>query len=228
MVDIGRTKSLGRLRDFVGVDTTLKQNGDRWVGLCPFHKERTPSFHVFIGDDECERYHCFGCSATGDVLDYVMETQGVDFKAAAEIITADGGNTRPSRKPTKPHDPYEGITPISPVPDGVPAIKPNRRVKVWNPKRERYTNYTPHAVHPYKTAEGLWGYVLRMEMDDGRKITPQIMWCRRKGVDDEWSHYTFPKPRAPYGIERLKKQKQVVVVEGEKTADAARKLLGLV
>ena len=225
MVDIDRTKSLGRLRELAGADTKLVKSGDRWVGLCPFHKEKTPSFGVFAGKDGHERYHCFGCGASGDVLDYVMETRRVDFTAAARIIS--GGDTdtalkRKSRPATPPHDPYEGITPIIPIPKGTKKIKIGERIAIWNPKRERYTNYKPSAVYLYKVDGKAFGYVLRMDMDDGRKITPQVMWCSRVGKADGWSHYTFPKPRPLYGGDLVKTRKQVIVVEGEKAADAGK------
>ncbi len=54
-----------------------------YFGLCPFHDERTGSFHV--RPDE-KHYHCFGCQASGDPFDFVMETEGLDFKAALEAL----------------------------------------------------------------------------------------------------------------------------------------------
>ncbi|MBO0768499.1 MAG: DNA primase [Solirubrobacterales bacterium] len=54
-----------------------------YFGLCPFHDERTPSFHV--RPDE-KHYNCFGCSEAGDPFKFVMETEGVDFKGALELL----------------------------------------------------------------------------------------------------------------------------------------------
>jgi len=228
-VDIDRAKSLGRLRELVAADVTLIQDGNRWSGLCPFHDEKTPSFGIFFATDGTEKYHCFGCNATGDVLDYVMETRGVGLREANEIITgeSDDGGARHQPKPLKPPpDPYADVTPITPIPKGTRRIKPGTRIRVWNPKRERYTNYTPTLAHLYKSADGgAYGYVLRMDMNDGRKITPKIMWCERPGVDPGWSHYEFPEPRPLYGVERITTRGQILVVEGEKTADAAQALL---
>lgn len=64
----------------------LQRKGDEWQGLCPFHSERTPSFYVFA---EGERYHCFGCGASGDVFRYVMETRRLSFRDAVRSL--DGG-----------------------------------------------------------------------------------------------------------------------------------------
>jgi DNA primase len=64
--------------------TDLRRAGvNSYFGLCPFHDERTPSFHV--RPDE-QHYHCFGCQASGDPFSFVMETEGLDFKAALESL----------------------------------------------------------------------------------------------------------------------------------------------
>jgi DNA primase len=54
-----------------------------YFGCCPFHDERTPSFHV--RPDE-KHYHCFGCSESGDPFDFVMQSEGLDFKQALESL----------------------------------------------------------------------------------------------------------------------------------------------
>jgi DNA primase len=68
----------------VGARTELKRAGaNEYVGLCPFHDERTPSFGLNPHD---KVYHCFGCQASGDVFTFVMETEGLDFTAALEAL----------------------------------------------------------------------------------------------------------------------------------------------
>ncbi|MBV9466729.1 MAG: DNA primase [Solirubrobacterales bacterium] len=68
----------------VSTRTELRRAGvNSYFGICPFHDERTPSFHV--RPDE-KHYHCFGCQASGDPFDFVMETEGLDFKAAIESL----------------------------------------------------------------------------------------------------------------------------------------------
>jgi DNA primase len=64
--------------------TDLRRAGvNSYFGLCPFHDERTGSFHV--RPDE-KHYHCFGCQSSGDPFTFVMETEGMDFKAAMESL----------------------------------------------------------------------------------------------------------------------------------------------
>ena len=68
----------------VSTRSDLRRAGvNSYFGICPFHDERTPSFHV--RPDE-KHYHCFGCQASGDPFDFVMETEGLDFKAAIESL----------------------------------------------------------------------------------------------------------------------------------------------
>jgi DNA primase len=68
----------------VSARTELRRAGaNEWVGLCPFHDERTPSFGV--NPDE-KVYHCFGCQASGDAFTFVMETEGLDFTGALEAL----------------------------------------------------------------------------------------------------------------------------------------------
>tara|TARA_Y100000310_G_scaffold92194_1_gene89792 strand:+ start:2508 stop:4820 length:2313 start_codon:yes stop_codon:yes gene_type:complete len=234
MVDIDRTIDLGRLLDWVAKDVKLTKSGDRHEGLCPFHSEKTPSFGIFTGKDGKERFHCFGCGASGDVLDYVMERYGVDFKEAGRVIS---GETDAKGKPLepkpreKPHDPYAGVTPITPPPKGTKPIKPGEPIEIWNPKRGRYSRYQPEATYLYRNDKQPYGYVVRQQIQRGEKttkITPQVMWCKIKGKPDGWSHYTFPEERPLYRGEEIRRKRQLVVVEGEKTADAARELLDMV
>jgi DNA primase len=81
--------SIERVRDgidmvaLVGAKTDLRRVGSRWVGLCPFHDERTPSFSV---DPERKLYHCFGCGEGGDAIGFVQATEALDFPDAVEVL----------------------------------------------------------------------------------------------------------------------------------------------
>jgi DNA primase len=67
----------------VGARTQLRKSGARFLGLCPFHQERTPSFSV---SPEKGTYYCFGCGAGGDTVRFVQETESVDFVGAIEWL----------------------------------------------------------------------------------------------------------------------------------------------
>lgn len=64
--------------------------GDHWA-CCPFHGEKTPSFHV---DDRKGRYHCFGCSESGDHFRFLMEMDGLSFPEAVERLAGEAGDRK--------------------------------------------------------------------------------------------------------------------------------------
>jgi len=77
---------------------TRKSNqakGDMWAP-CPFHQEKTASFHV---DDRKGFYYCFGCHAKGDAISFVRETENVDFMEAVQILAHEAGMPMPERDP---------------------------------------------------------------------------------------------------------------------------------
>jgi DNA primase len=71
-----------------------KSNPSRgdWWGCCPFHNEKTPSFHV---EDRKGRYHCFGCKASGDVFKFLIEKEGLSFPQAVEQLAQEAGLPMP-------------------------------------------------------------------------------------------------------------------------------------
>ncbi len=72
------------IHDVVARTVALKKaGGSRFKGLCPFHSEKTPSFNV---DTNRNFYKCFGCGKAGDILNFVMETEGLQFTEAAEAL----------------------------------------------------------------------------------------------------------------------------------------------
>ncbi|ALG91004.1 MULTISPECIES: DNA primase [Actibacterium] len=72
-----------------------QSKGDMWAP-CPFHQEKSASFHV---DDRKGYYYCFGCHAKGDAISFIRETENVGFMEAIEILAAEAGMTMPARDP---------------------------------------------------------------------------------------------------------------------------------
>ena len=86
--DVARVRAA---TDFVAVASehiALKRVGRRWVGLCPFHAEKSPSFSV---NAEEGLYYCFGCQAKGDVITFVREVEHLDFAEAVERLASKAG-----------------------------------------------------------------------------------------------------------------------------------------
>ncbi|MFZ9629422.1 MAG: DNA primase [Ilumatobacteraceae bacterium] len=86
--DLERLRSTAVLSDVVQQYVALRRVGRNWVGLCPFHAEKSGSFNV---RDETGRYRCFGCGAAGDVFKFVQEIEHIDFVAAVEKLAGANG-----------------------------------------------------------------------------------------------------------------------------------------
>ncbi|MHA1108249.1 MAG: DNA primase [Alphaproteobacteria bacterium] len=84
------------LADVIARRVKLTRKGREHGGLCPFHSEKTPSFTV---SEEKGFYHCFGCGAHGDVIGFVMQTEGVSFPEAVERLAAEAGIAVPVSTP---------------------------------------------------------------------------------------------------------------------------------
>jgi len=78
-----RVKQTADIVEVISAHTDLRRQGARWVGLCPFHEERTPSFSV---DPQEKLYHCFGCGVGGDTIKFVEEKEGLSFTDAVELL----------------------------------------------------------------------------------------------------------------------------------------------
>jgi DNA primase len=107
---VDAVKAAAELVAVVEERTSLRKQGARLVGRCPFHEERTASFSV---NPSLGLYHCFGCHKGGDVISFVRETQGLDFAGAIEWL---GERFRVDLE-------YEDVSPEQ-------AAKRNRRVRL--------------------------------------------------------------------------------------------------
>src|SRR3989344_5561706 len=76
------------IQDIISPYVKLKRAGRSLVGLCPFHKEKTGSFHVSL---ERGSWHCFGCGLGGDGFSFIEKIEGVDFKGALKILAEKAG-----------------------------------------------------------------------------------------------------------------------------------------
>ena len=106
--DVDAVRERARIDEIVGSYVTLKTAGvGSMKGLCPFHDERTPSFHV---RPQVGRWHCFGCNEGGDVISFVQKIDGLGFTEAVEHLAQrvgiqlryeEGGGPRRSEEPGK-------------------------------------------------------------------------------------------------------------------------------
>jgi len=162
----------------VGARTELRRAGvNSYFGLCPFHDERSGSFHV--RPDE-KHYHCFGCQASGDPFQFVMETEGLDFKAAMESLADRFG----VKLDTEAEDPQA-------------AIRRQRRERL-HALLGRGAAYYSRYLWEADEARGARGYLL------GRGLGEPILRQFRVGyAPSAWDRMLLASRRAGYSDEEL-------------------------
>lgn len=210
-IDAEGLKAKTDIVSVVSAYVKLAKRGSEYIGLCPFHADKRPSFWVIPAKSFC---HCFACGANHDVISFVQEIEGVDFKQACEKL---GAETWTPRAPIKhePAPPTERITSKPPPEAGEPKMTIRglgEPVRTWR----------------YLDSEGaVLGYVARYDEADGKKEFRCWSWGVRGNAEPAWSCGHFTKPRHLYGLDRLAAHPtaMVLLVEGEKACDAAQALL---
>lgn len=90
MADKEEIRDRNDIVEVIGNVVSLKKKGKTWLGLCPFHQEKTPSFNV---DPVYRSYKCFGCGASGDVFSFIERYENMTFVEAAEFLARRAGLT---------------------------------------------------------------------------------------------------------------------------------------
>ncbi len=90
--------------DIVSGYVRLKRSGSSFMGCCPFHREKTPSFHVSA---DKQLYHCFGCGAGGSVIQFIMNAEGLDFPDALRFLAEKSGIRLPESDIEKGDERYK-------------------------------------------------------------------------------------------------------------------------
>jgi hypothetical protein len=190
----------------------LVKRGAEYEACCPFHSEETPSFKV---SPSKQIYHCFGCGANGDAIKFLQEHQGLSFLDAVKQLGGDLPASQVARPvlpaPVKARSPW---LPVLPAPADAPPFP------VAHVMRGR-----PEKTWIYHDAAGAClGVVMRFKTSDGGKEVLPVVWARHAETGaEEWRWMAFPEPRPLYGLDRLaaRPDATVLLVEGEKCADAA-------
>lgn len=179
-----------------------KRNGSHgWKAQCPAHTDSDPSLGLTQEGDRC-LVHCYaGCSN----------------EAVIDALRARGlwGTTDAPRPAPTPSPPRARWTALPRPPEGAPA-----------PPSSHPVLGTPARVWRYLDGDGaLLGLVHRYDTPAGKEIRP-VSWCRNADGQERWHWQSLPTPRPLYGLDRLaaRPAAAVIVVEGEKAADAAQEL----
>ena len=94
---IEQVRSANDIVDVIGASVRLKRSGSGYVGLCPFHSEKSPSFSV---NPARQMYKCFGCGVGGNVITFLMEYENYSFPEAMESLAERAGITLPKQEMT--------------------------------------------------------------------------------------------------------------------------------
>ena len=220
---------------------------------CPFHRESTPSF--FVNDSAGRyRCYGSGCGASGDVVQFIREWHSVGFGEALHLAGELAGIPRPGFGRRQAPGPAAKDNPawrsvirgrptgapilrpatefLRPVPEDIALPVPGRRVSVRDPVRKRSISMLPTHVHAYRSVDNsVLCLVLRANARNGRKFFIQAGW--NDGPQGTgWSLVRFPRDvaRPLYGLSDIPDWESrggggILLVEGEKTRDAAARLL---
>lgn len=203
------------LIEFIGRYVSLEKESGHMKGLCPFHNEKSPSFVVYK-----ERFKCFGCGASGDVFDFLTGL-GKTIKEAKEMLSSEFSVDSEIaqlliEKREKQEKKEKQVFHVTPVPAG--AGLPNFNFLDFG---------LPYATYIYRDQKGfILGYVCCFKNKEGKKMVIPLIYALQNGRY-KWMWHGFKTPRPLYNLPQLfnsEKTDRILLVEGEKTAEAASKL----
>jgi len=208
-IDTEELKARTNIVDVVERRVALTKRGSEFYGVCPFHDDHKDSLQV---NEKKQLYKCFACGSGGDSIQFLLN-YGMPFSAVAEEIN--GGplstETRIEQKHVEKRVKSPEWTYIPNPPQEHPYINhfshgaPN---KVWT-----YRNENGHAV----------SYVCRFDLGDGEKVVLPFSYAT-DGNRSEWRWLGIPENRPLYNLHLIKQNPTaaIIIVEGEKTADAGQ------
>jgi putative DNA primase/helicase len=212
-IDTESLKANTDIVDVIGRHVPLKKKGSEWEGICPFHDDTKASLKV---NRTKQVFGCFACGVGGGSIEFLMQL-GLTFKEACNELA--GGDIA-APKPIEKRKAKE-------VTKAVIWKQVQPEIARWPSEIHHYKHGNPSRVWEYRSAEGNpLGYICRFDLPDGTKeVLPYIY--ATDGVRKEWRWQGFDQPRPLYNLDQLtdRPDAPVLVVEGEKTAEAAAALL---
>jgi putative DNA primase/helicase len=200
--------------DIIGNYVPLKKHGAEYYGKCPFHDDHKDSLQV---NPTKQIYSCFACNDAngkvgGDVLDF-LQRWGFKFHDAVKVLKGESATMTGERK--------QNLAKITSAPQWKQIPAPGPALEI-----SHYKHGKPAKAWAYRGKDGkIIGYVCRFNFPDGSKDVLPFVYAT-DGTKKEWRWLGFDDPRPLYNLDQLVKRPDamVMIVEGEKTADAAQKL----
>lgn len=191
--------------DVVGKFVSLRREGPRYKGVCPFHNDTHESLDVH---PDKQYFKCFACGNGGDVLDFLSK-KGYSLEESKLFLegkgTAVSGSSAFKELPAR-----KKANTWKEVPDHGQICK----------DFSHYRNGLPSKIYTYRTDLGaVRGYICRYDLPDGKVFAPLVY--ATDGNKTQWRYGGFDKPRPLYNLDKLNAQVDapVIIVEGEKCAD---------
>ena len=215
-LNIKELKLAVNIEDVIGRYINLKKDGPHFKGQCIFHSGDNNASLVVT--PRKRMFKCFGCGKGGDVLDFLMfcgRTLPEAIKEIKDPLNIKGTGPMPTPK-----------APAAPIVEWKQIAPPKGSKK---PDISHYKHGKPSRTWAYKTDTGIIiGYVCRFDLKDGKEVLPFVY--ASDGKREEWRWKGFEKPRPLYNLDLIKANpdKTIVVVEGEKTADAVNQAMDTV
>ncbi len=200
-VKLSDLKATVNIVDVIGKYLSLTKKGAEYVAMCCFHNDHKASLMV---NPHKQVFKCFACGKGGDVIDFLT----LKGRSIPEIVTELQGNYSAAVFPKKSDEWKQAI----------PTDEPAFTIK-------HYQHGEPSKVWRYTDLYGkLTGFVCRFDLPEGKQVLPYTL--RYNGKHYQWMWKGFDKPRPLYNQYALinNPDKIVLIVEGEKTCDAARQI----
>lgn len=210
--DIIELKRSVNIVDIIGRTVSLKKRGHEWEGLCPWHGDKHASLKV---NEKKQVFACFPCGKAGDVIDF-LTLQGATMDEALKDLESAAGQVQ-TKKRSK--ETWKQVMPKDDIAFEITHFRFGKPAATW-----RYANERNELI----------GFVCRFNLADGKKETWPYTLCRCTENTEhpwkvgkvEWRWRGFDELRTLYNRCELAQRPDdfVLIVEGEKTCDAAKKL----
>lgn len=212
-MNIQEIKQNYRIEDVIGNSIQLKRQGPEWVGNCPFHDDSHASLKI---NPVKQIFKCFPCGSGGDMFDF-FTLQGYKMSEAASMITSNTIIPIAAHTEKQPDVIWEDAIPNQ---ENLPDVINLNFPKYGKPNR--FWSYT-------NSKNQVNGYVLRFDLPEGKKDVIPYTYKKRteNGVSKSgWFWRGFEVKRPLYNLGELAERPKAIVlmVEGEKTAEAAKLL----